>query len=180
MDAKKVAVCGLIIGVAMKRRRRRRRNRTVWTRDWIKNRMKQGAYHQLLQELRLTDKPSYQHFLRMDIESFEEILEVISPLIQKQDTCMRQAIPPAERLALTLRFIATGNKSRISVNILNHLINVGESYTSLQYIYRIPAQTIGKIVPETCQAIVQALQHHIQVNMMFSIITIDSILNTCT
>ena len=122
MDAKKVAVCGLIIGVAMKRRRRRRRNRTVWTRDWIKNRMKQGAYHQLLQELRLTDKPSYQYFLRMDIESFEEILEVISPLIQKQDTCMRQAIPPAERLALTKKAARCGffQSSRLFLHLTKH------------------------------------------------------------
>ncbi|XP_011409411.2 PREDICTED: uncharacterized protein LOC105316284, partial [Amphimedon queenslandica] len=94
----------------------------------------------------MTDLTSYHHFLRMDIASFEEILEVVSPLIKRQDTVMRQAIPPGERLAVTLRFLATG-----------------ESYSSLQYIYRIPAQTIGKIVPDTCRAIVKALKHYIQV-----------------
>ena len=43
------------------------------------------------------------------------------------------------------------------------LIITGETYTSIQYIYRIPAQTIGKIVPETCAAIVQALKSYMQV-----------------
>lgn len=42
-------------------------------------------------------------------------------------------------------------------------MHTGETYSSLQYIYRIPAQTIGKIVPETCEAITKALQHHLQV-----------------
>ena len=33
----------------------------------------------------------------------------------------------------------------------------GESFTSLQYQYRIARQTIGEIVPETCTAIYQVL-----------------------
>ena len=32
---------------------------------------------------------------------------------------------------------------------------LGESYTSLQYLYRIAAQTIGKIIPDTCRAITE-------------------------
>ena len=31
-----------------------------------------------------------------------------SPLIVHKDTAMRDAIPPAERLAVTVRFLATG------------------------------------------------------------------------
>ena len=34
---------------------------------------------------------------------------------------------------------------------------IGESFESLKYLYRIGSQTIGKIVPETCAAIVQVL-----------------------
>ena len=33
----------------------------------------------------------------------------------------------------------------------------GETFESLQYLYRIPSQTIGKIVPETCSAIIAKL-----------------------
>ena len=34
----------------------------------------------------------------------------------------------------------------------------GENFSSLQYVYRIPAQTIGKIAIETCLAIVDSLE----------------------
>ena len=35
---------------------------------------------------------------------------------------------------------------------------LGETFERLQYLYRIPSQTIGHIVPETCSAIVDVLQ----------------------
>ena len=53
---------------------------------------------------------------------------------------MRQAIPAGERLAITLRFLATG-----------------ESYSSLHYQFRISVPSICQIVPETCQIIYQVL-----------------------
>ena len=43
------------------------------------------------------------------------------------------------------------------------LCTIGENYSSLQYVYRIPAQTIGRIIPETCVAIANSLEHCIQV-----------------
>lgn len=100
--------CGVVVSIILARRRKRRRNRTVWVRDWIKNRPKQGAYHQLLRELRLTDQNSYRHFLRMDANTFEDLLSKVGPMITYRDTHMREAISPGERLALTLRFLATG------------------------------------------------------------------------
>lgn len=40
----------------------------------------------------------------MDMASFNELLEMVTPLIKRRDTLMRNSISPAERLALTLRF----------------------------------------------------------------------------
>ena len=68
---------------------------------------KYGAYHQLIKELQL-DTSSYCNFLRMDSSSFEELLQKVGPKITFKDTNMRQAIPAGERLAVTLRFLATG------------------------------------------------------------------------
>ena len=45
----------------------------------------------------------------MDAASYDELLDMVRPLIQKEDTIMREAIPPNERLSITLRFLATGN-----------------------------------------------------------------------
>ena len=83
-------------------------NRQTWVKPWIANRLEFGAYHALVSELRTRDEVSYRNFLRMDLASFEELLSKVGPLIRKQDTKMRRSIEPEERLALTLRWLATG------------------------------------------------------------------------
>ena len=40
--------------------------------------------------------------------SFNELLELVTPLIKRRDTLIRNSISPAERLTLTLSFLATG------------------------------------------------------------------------
>lgn len=45
----------------------------------------------------------------MDTATFEELLEKVTPLIKKEDTHLRESIPAAERLSLTLRYLATGS-----------------------------------------------------------------------
>ena len=67
-----------------------------------------GAYHALAQELRETDSRGFANFLRMDVGSFEILLRTVAPLIARQDTLLRLSIQPEERLALTLRWLATG------------------------------------------------------------------------
>ena len=86
----------------------RRRKQTVWVREWVRNHQRYGAYHQLVQELRLGDHVTYKNFLRMDIATFDELLDLVTPYITYTDTNMRCAIPPGERLAVTLHFLATG------------------------------------------------------------------------
>lgn len=77
-------------------------------RPWIGRRNQYGAYHSLIQELSAEDPNGLKNFLRMDMASFNELLEMVTPLIKRRDTLMRNSISPAERLALTLRFSATG------------------------------------------------------------------------
>ena len=69
------------------------------------------------------------------------MLTLVKPKITKATTNMRQPIPAEERLAVTLRYLATG-----------------ETYESLMYQYRIHSTTIAKIVPEVCQAIYEKLK----------------------
>ena len=104
-----MVACSLTILTTIKRRRRKRRNRVIWVRSWVRNRMQFGAYNNLLVQLRNTDPISFQNFFRMDIATFEEVLALISTLIERRDTNYREAIPAGERLAVTLRFLATGN-----------------------------------------------------------------------
>ena len=85
-------------------------------RDWIKNRSAHRAYHHLLKKLQIGDQDSHGHFLRMDVNSIKTILALVGPKITYRDTHLRKAIPAGERLALTLRFLATGNTINIYIN----------------------------------------------------------------
>lgn len=87
----------------------------------------------------------YRNFIRMSSIDFEYLINLIGPKISKQDINYRKAIPVQERLAVTLQFLATG-----------------DSYQSLQYLFKMSKQIIGQIV---CQAIVEVLKENIQVYM---------------
>ena len=77
-------------------------------RPWIGRRNQYGAYHSLIQELSADDSNGLKSFLKMDMASFNELLEMVTPLIKRRDTLIRNSISSAERLALTLSFSATG------------------------------------------------------------------------
>ena len=51
----------------------------------------------------------------MDIATFEEVLALISTLIERRDTNYREAIPAGKRLAVTLFFLATGQDTDAAV-----------------------------------------------------------------
>jgi hypothetical protein len=72
----------------------------------------------------------YKNVTYMTPEDFEILINLISPKIAK-DTAYRAAVPVEERLAVTLRILATG-----------------DSYTSLEYLLKISKQAIGQIIPE--------------------------------
>jgi hypothetical protein len=58
----------------------------------------------LLEELESEDEESYKNFLRMSADDFDYLLNKIRFAIEKQNTLIRNAIPAAERLALTSFF----------------------------------------------------------------------------
>ncbi|RXM30136.1 hypothetical protein EOD39_8138 [Acipenser ruthenus] len=76
---------------------------------WLRRRQKHGAYHALVQEMRLEDAEKDQNFLRMDTQSFDLLLNLVKPLTEKEDTFFRAAIPAEERLSVTPRYLATGD-----------------------------------------------------------------------
>lgn len=45
----------------------------------------------------------------MDTNTFKFLVQKVTPLIQRQNTRLRECISPAERLSVTLRHLATGN-----------------------------------------------------------------------
>nr|CAH7742994.1 unnamed protein product [Callosobruchus chinensis] len=67
----------------------------------------------------------------MSSENFEILINLIGPKVEEKNTRFREAIPIKERLAITMRFLATG-----------------DSYTSLQYLFKVYKQLISWIVLE--------------------------------
>ncbi len=98
----------------------------------------------------LLKEPSgqFENFCRMSNEDFGYLLTQVEPLIAKKNTKWRNAIPPNERLAITLRFLATG-----------------DSFSSLHYLFKISPQAISTIVPEVCSAIIKVLQKYVKVGI---------------
>lgn len=119
--------------------RKRKQRKKFWMKDWYKKRGTHSFQFTLLREL--ADGGDYNHlqdhkrFMRIDEELFKEILQKIGPRIHKQTTNMRQPISPAERLSITLRYIATGS-------------------LGVEYGFRVSHSSLMKIIPETLQAII--------------------------
>ena len=116
---------------------RRRMPRKVWVREWLARRQEFGQYDGLLTELHKEDYRGYKNYLRITPALFQEMVEKVTPHLQKQSTFMREPLQVGLKLAATLRFLATGN-----------------SYQSLQFSFRVEASTISKFIHEVCQAIV--------------------------
>ncbi|XP_033103960.1 uncharacterized protein LOC117106669, partial [Anneissia japonica] len=60
----------------------------------------------------------------MDTNTFDNLLKRVTPIIKRNNTSWQECIFPGERLAITLRYMATG-----------------ETYKSLSYQYRTPSTT---------------------------------------
>ncbi|CAD7078115.1 unnamed protein product [Hermetia illucens] len=81
----------------------------------------------------------------MDSETYNELLRKVSPFIKKQDTIMRDAISPNERLSATLRFLASG-----------------QTFEDLKFLTAISPQSLGVLIMETCSAIIKVLKPYIK------------------
>ena len=129
-----------------RRRNIRRRPRRYQTRPWLSDERRRlyGHYTRLLEELRVEDPQSFFNYLRMEPAMFDELVQRVGPRIEKQDTKMRKALPPGLKLAITVRFLASGDK-----------------YPSLMYSFRVARNTVSLIIPEVCQAIVEGYKDEV-------------------
>lgn len=84
----------------------------------------------------------------MSNEDFSSLLAKVTPLIAKKNTKWRKAIAPNERLAITLRYLATG-----------------DSFKSLHYLFKVSSQIISDIIPDVCSAIITVLKDNIKVGI---------------
>ena len=81
----------------------------------------------------IDDTKSYSNFVRMDHDMFEEMMGILTPRLQEQDTNKRRALETEFKLAITLA--------------------ICDSYMSLGYGFRVALNTICSVLTEVCQRI---------------------------
>ncbi len=94
-----------------------------------------------MSELEVEDPAAFKNFVRIEPAMFRELLNRLGTAISKNDTFYRKALHPGLRLAITLKFLATG-----------------DNYHSLMYGFQIAHNTISCIVCEVCNATIKEYQ----------------------
>lgn len=92
----------------------------------------------------------FKNFTRMSRYDFEVLLNKVRPILTKQTTNMREPISVSTKLAITLRFLASG-----------------DSYRSLMYQFRVSDSCISLFIPKVCQAITEVLREYIKVSSKY-------------
>nr|CAI5842926.1 unnamed protein product [Callosobruchus analis] len=122
-------------------RNRKKLERSIWMKEYFKTR----DFH-ILKDLQGNDNILFRSFTRMSRNNFETLLEMVRPIIEKSNTRFKEAIPAEVRLAITLRFLATG-----------------DSVSSLMYHFGVSKQPISALVPAVLKAIIESLDHFIKI-----------------
>ena len=125
---------------------RQRRHRRYWVRPWLTQaeHEEEGQYTRLMSRLELDDPMAYRNFIWISPEHFQELEQRLTPELQRERTWIREPLSPGLKLVVTLRHLATG-----------------DSYTTLQYAFRVASSTINKFVPEVFDAIISAYRDQV-------------------
>ena len=131
--------------VILRRRRRKRQKAEAKTKlkFWISplnvERFLLGAYNSKFLLARENDNFTFFKYTRMSPERFDHLLSLIQPKIEKEYK-VRPPISVEERLAATLRYLASG-----------------DSKQSVSYQYKMGKSTIKGIIDEVCDAICESI-----------------------
>lgn len=142
MKNKEKACLALILFCASKRRVNRKR----WMKEWLKKR--QSYTHiNLLNEIIVTNEDDYKNYFRMSGNTFNMLLGLVRPYMTRQNTHLRSCISVEERLAVTLRYLATGRY-----------------FEDLKFSAIMSPYSISCAVMETCEVIICVLQNYMKVS----------------
>ena len=122
-----------------RRKQRQKYRKRFWVRPIFQKRAQLSEFFTLVKELRDGDHEGYFTYFRMLPNQFDYSHNLVRPLIQNADK-NRDSIGSDERLALTIRYLASG-----------------DSHRSLSFSYRIGLTTVHRIISETCLALWKAL-----------------------
>jgi hypothetical protein len=137
-----LSTCALLLIESKKRKRR------FWQRQFLKKRKTDSSFYLLSQNFE--DSSGFKNYFRVTPVQFEDILSKVGPFISVNNTSFREAIPAADKLAVKLRFLATG-----------------DSFTTLMYLHRISKSAICNIVHSVSAALVKGLAEEVKVSNLY-------------
>ncbi|XP_050516479.1 uncharacterized protein LOC126891345 [Diabrotica virgifera virgifera] len=123
----------------IKKENKPKRNRRWWVRPINQDREKKGDFRRLINEMRLYDAEWFFTYTRMTPTLFESLLNMVGPHLTKNS--IRKALHPSQRLAITLRFLSTG-----------------DSYFSIANGYHLGKSTVCTVIQEVLEVLWQVLQ----------------------
>ncbi|XP_065194788.1 uncharacterized protein LOC135826078 [Sycon ciliatum] len=133
-----VAAACLLLAAAFQRRRTARTRRWC-VRPYYQHRLERGSYQSDIVQMRSVDESLHFKYVRMSPAVFDRLLVLIEPFLpvrRQLNSATRPEITNAERLALTLRYLASG-----------------ESMQNIAIQFRVGHSTAHHIIIDVCQAI---------------------------
>ena len=130
----------LLLALLHRRRQRRKRLKRIWVRTIFQTRSTRDEYHALISEMRLSDHQSFYRYFHMTPERFAHLLSLVGPFITCQSTNFRESIPADKRLAITLRYLVTG-----------------DTMQTISFSYRVGHSTVCGIIDRVCDALWEVL-----------------------
>ena len=138
-----------------KGKKREKYRRSVWVKDYLKCRNAR-----IMRDLELNEDVLFKNFTRMSKTNFYTLLGTVEPMITRQNTRFRESVPAEMKLAITLRYLATG-----------------DSFTSLMYLFRVSKQFISSMLPGVLKAIIESLQDYVKVLFYYFIFKVTIFLH---
>jgi hypothetical protein len=135
------ALCGLMVMMHAHKRMSARRPRRLWAHDRGLNRP--GFFDQNL--LGSFNTREFKARMRIDVSSFEYLCSTLAPLLTRQDTNMRGAIPVQVKVAVAISRLATGN----SMQTIADLYKIGLSTSQVtvsQFCFAVKSILLRKFI----------------------------------
>ncbi|KAK0136289.1 Protein ALP1-like [Merluccius polli] len=133
--------CILLLLLNRRRQRRQRRDRRWYVRPLNTTRDQDGEFVSLVLPMRSLDEERHFQYFRMSAPKFDDLVSRVIRYLPDSHQNHRNPIGASQRLAVTLRYLATG----IGLQALSASYKMGTS-------------TVSGIVEEMCSAIWDALQ----------------------
>lgn len=143
---RKCAAAVIVAAILVQKSKKRINKKRLWAREYVRRRETDNVVQIMMEDLRNDSTDTFTKFFRMSSFEFDFLLNKLRHIIAKRDTNMRKAISAETRLAITIRYLSSG-----------------DSYRSLMLLFRVAHNTISKIVSETCKAIYVVLRDFLQV-----------------